>query len=275
MSRSTHIRVVLCCFRVLTWVETLLCPHGQHEKVLDYSLQELDYATRPDPIRRYAADTFQHLRRHGVVPLSGAVLVGIGTALYSLVNASIPQDILWPVAGIGLIFGLPVIIPKVDAVRGGCPYLLDQRPPAAVPLRTRTLRTAVVGVLISLTAFAMPIRHPVFDVASLIGVLVSGVGIMLLAVASYRSSANILVLALRVTALGALLVGFGDGGWGLIGASRSADVIASTVTGIGGVIYALSISSLIYCFKPSPEVPDEPSVVRADPTSQNIDERAA
>ena len=265
-------RMRVRCFRLLTRLETLLCPPGQYQTVVDFSLRELDYASRPDPVRCYAVDTFRHLRRHGALPLLGAILVGLGTALYAFVNASLPQDVAWPAAGLGLIAGLPVIIPKVAPVRDGCPYLLDEQAPPAIPRGIHPRRTAFVGLLVGLTALAMPLRHLLFDVPAFVGVLVSGIGITVLALASHRRDRGILTLALGITALGALLVGFGDGGWGIVDASRPADAVASIVTGLGGVIYAASIGDLIRCFIPASGTPGQAEAARQFP---GIDEEAA
>ncbi len=267
-------RGVELAVRALAWLETLLCPRGQYEQMVDFALRELDCATRPDPLRRYARDACRHLRRHGLLPLIGATLVGLGTALYGLVNASLPQDIAWPLVGFGLIAGLPAILPGVEVYRGGCPYLVSSDPVAATPRRVRPRLTAVIGLMVCLLSAAMPVRHPLFDGSALLGVLVSGSGIVLLAEAERRRSARVMVHALYVTAAGALLVGFGDGGWGIVGASRPSDAVASVVTGVGGVLYALTIGDLVRCFQGPPNAQGQRLDARGDLRLLG-DERAA
>ena len=237
--------------KAIIFVFTSMCPAGERRHLEDLYLDTI----KPLRLWDLTMDGYKHLRDHGAVPVVGAAIVGLGAVLYAFTSASIGDDVIEAFIGLGILAIVPAVGPKLPALNGGCPLLAYHEPPVTARLPRLPLLTAIVGSSLAASALTIQIQDPRFDIATLIGVVISGLGITTIGCSSALRSHTLMSWALRSTAIGATLVAYGDGGWGLVDGSSTMDVIASLVTGAGGIIYGLFIADLVSCYVPRPGPP--------------------
>lgn len=230
---------------VVTRLCCLACPYGHHEKLKEYLLGELGKG-RHGEVGPLLADALRHLRRHGVAPVAGLALLGLGTIFFAFTATSWGSAVVWGLAGTGVIVALPTLLRRPLAVRGGCPYSLEPALTAGQPHSCALGRVAgPLGATLLVAPAVVPVQGPFYNPLDLSGILLCGLGLLAIAFARGGDLKRLFAAGIRLTALGTLVVAVADASLGLIATSKVIGLAASAATAVGGILYAAFAQDLL------------------------------
>lgn len=242
LSRPQRVAVRLGC---------LLCPPGTFDNLLAYLASVMGPSRGFHAMLRFVRDGLAHLRRHGAVPISGLLVLGAGTFLFSFVSAPVPFRILWGIVGTGLAVAATVVMPKAPALRGGCPYALEASPqPPMSRLRHLRQLTGPLGALVLISPIFSTVHKPFYWFPGTIGSLTAGSGLLIIAASLRGGKTKRFHKGLYVSGAGALLIAYSNAAVGFMIARGLVHVAALLVSAAGCLVYGLSVKDLVRAYTP-------------------------
>lgn len=223
----------------------IMCPPGTYERLSPFLLSEMPAG----PLRLLVRDSIAHLRLHGALPICGVVVTGIGSFLFAFMHAPWAFRLIWAGVGTCLVMAALVIIPRAPSLRGGCPYALEASP-ATPPPRLRASSKLVVPTALALLASPLvaPSNPASIDVPGTCGAVVCSAGLMAIAVAG-RAGRMWFKWGVYATAVGAALIAYANAASAFVSATQGIDVLASSLSALGLVVYAVSAGDLARLYR--------------------------